>query len=154
MRNYLSSFMTRTALVQFVKVGIVGVGNTVVSFALFNLFLWLGMWSVGAVSLAFLLTTFMSYLLNRIWTFELKDGKVSGKETVHFYLVNVAAWAATAGTMWLAETFLGPLSALAANGVYLAVSVVILVPKFASYRDIVFGDALATGDGVRSTDGR
>jgi len=142
MRRYLATFATRKSFVQFVKVGIIGVANTVVSFTLFNLFLWLGMWSVFAVSAAFALTTFMSYLLNRVWTFELRDGKVSGRETLHFYLVNLAAWAATAGTMWVAETWFGPLSKLAANGVYLAVSVVILLPKFASYRDVVFGKAL------------
>jgi hypothetical protein len=44
--------------------------------------------------------------------------------------------------MWLAEAFFGPLSAIAANVVYLATSVVILIPKFASYRDLVFGRAI------------
>jgi putative flippase GtrA len=142
MRRYLSSFMTKEAFEQFVKVGLVGVANTIVSFALFNLFLWMGWWSVAAVSVAFALTTFMSYLLNRVWTFELKDGRVSGRETVRFYLVNVAAWAGTAGTMWLAEAMFGPLSTIAANVVYLITSIVILLPKFASYRDIVFGKAI------------
>ncbi len=142
MRRYLRSFMTKEAFEQFVKVGLVGVANTIVSFALFNLFLWMGWWSVAAVSVAFALTTFMSYLLNRIWTFELKDGKVSGTETMRFYLVNVAAWAGTAGTMWLAETMFGPLSKVSANAVYLTTSIVILLPKFASYRDIVFGKAI------------
>ena len=33
-------------------------------------------------------------------------------------------------------------SAVAANVVYLLTSVVIVVPKFASYRDIVFGKAI------------
>jgi putative flippase GtrA len=102
----------------------------------------MGWWSVAAVSVAFALTTFMSYLLNRVWTFELKDGRVSGRETVRFYLVNVAAWAGTAGSMWLAEAMLGPLSTIAANVVYLITSIVILLPKFASYRDIVFGKAI------------
>ncbi len=142
MRRYLSSFMTKEAFEQFVKVGLVGIANTIVSFALFNLFLWMGWWSVAAVSVAFALTTFMSYLLNRVWTFELKDGRVSGRETVRFYLVNVAAWAGTAGTMWMAEEMFGPLSTIAANVVYLITSIVILLPKFASYRDIVFGKAL------------
>ncbi len=142
MKDYLASFMTRRALGQFVKVGLVGLGNTVVSFVLFNALLWLGWWSVIAVSAAFATTTFMSYVLNRAWTFDLKDGKVSGRETANFYLVNLAAWAGTAGSMWLAETFFGPLSAVAANVVYLLTSVVILVPKFASYRDIVFGKAI------------
>ncbi len=142
--------MTKEAFEQFVKVGLVGVANTLVSFALFNLFLWMGWWSVVAVSVAFALTTFMSYLLNRIWTFEIKDGKVSGRETVRFYLVNVAAWAGTAGTMWLAETLFGPLSKIAANVVYLITSVVILLPKFASYRDIVFGKAIREQENSRS----
>jgi len=142
MKDYFASFMTKQALEQFVKVGLVGLANTVVSFALFNVFLWFGWWSVLAVSAAFAITTFMSYLLNRAWTFELKDGKVSGRETAHFYLVNLAAWAGTAGSMWLAEMLFGPLSAVAANMVYIAASIVILLPKFASYRDIVFGKAI------------
>jgi putative flippase GtrA len=142
MRNYLASFMTKESLGQFVKVGLVGIANTVVSFLLFNLFLWVGWWSVLAVTAAFAFTTFMSYLLNRAWTFEIKDGRVSGRETANFYLVNLAAWAGTAGTMWLAETFFGPLSTVAANVVYLATSIVILIPKFASYRDLVFGKAI------------
>ncbi len=142
MKRYLSTFLTREAFGQFVKVGFVGVANTIVSFALFNIFLWMGWWSVLAVSVAFALTTFMSYLLNRFWTFQLKDGKVSGKETLHFYLVNLAAWAGTAGTMWIAEVFFGPLSKIAANGVYLVTSLLILIPKFASYRDLVFGKAI------------
>ena len=143
MRNYLASFLTKEALEQFVKVGLVGIANTIASFLLFNLFLWMGWWSVVAVSAAFASTTFMSYLLNRTWTFEIKDGTVSGRETANFYLVNLAAWAGTAGTMWFAESFFGPLSTGAANGVYLITSVVILIPKFASYRDLVFGEAIS-----------
>ncbi len=144
MKQYVESFLNRESLDQFVKVGVVGVVNTVVSFALFNLFLIGFDWSsVASVSVAFAVTTFLSYLLNRTWTFELRDGKLSGRETFQFYLVNGAAWAVTAGIMWLAESFFGPLSAVAANGVYLFASVMILLPKFASYRDIVFGRALA-----------
>jgi hypothetical protein len=44
--------------------------------------------------------------------------------------------------MWVAETLFGPLSRVAANAVYLGVSLLILLPKFASYRDLVFGAAL------------
>ena len=146
MRNYLASFMTKETLEQFMKVGLIGIANTIVSFLLFNVFLWLGWWSVVAVSAAFAATTFMSYLLNRAWTFEIKDGKVSGRETANFYLVNLAAWAGTAGTMWIAEAMFGPLSKIAANAVYLATSIVILLPKFASYRDIVFGKAIREQD--------
>ena len=142
--SYVESFLNRESFGQFVKVGVVGVVNTVVSFALFNLFLIGFDWaSVASVSVAFAITTFLSYFLNRRWTFELRDGKLSGRETFQFYMVNGAAWAVTAGIMWLAESLFGPLSAIAANAVYLLASVMILLPKFASYRDIVFGPALA-----------
>jgi len=151
MRNYFASFLTKEALEQFVKVGLVGIANTVVSFFLFNVFLRMGWWSVIAVSAAFALTTFMSYLLNRAWTFEIKDGKVSGRETANFYMVNLAAWAGTAGTMWLAEALLGPLSTVAANVVYLVTSIVILIPKFASYRDLVFGKAIRKKESTDAT---
>ena len=144
MRPYLESYLNRRALDQFIKVGVVGIANTVVSFALFNLFLVGFEWSsVGSVTVAFAITTFLSYLLNRAWTFELRDGRVSGRETFQFYLINGAAWAATAGIMWVAEMLFGPLTKLAANGVYLVASVVILVPKFVTYREMVFGEALA-----------
>ncbi len=144
MKQYLESFLNRKAFDQFIRVGVIGVVNTVVSFALFNLFLIGFDWtSVLAVSVAFAITTFLSYLLNRRWTFELRDGKVSGRETVQFYVVNGAAWAATVGTMALAEALFGPLSKPATNAVYLLTTVVILLPKFASYRDIVFVEALA-----------
>lgn len=144
MRRYLQRYRNRKSLDQFIKVGVVGVANTVVSFALFNLFLIVLDWSsVLSVTCSFAITTFLSYQLNRMWTFELRGGGVSGRETMQFYLVNGAAWAGTAALMWTAESLFGPLSTAAANGVYLLASVLILVPKFASYRDIVFGKALA-----------
>ena len=92
MKQYLESFLNRKSFDQFIRVGVIGVVNTVVSFALFNLFLIGFDWaSVLAVSVAFAITTFLSYVLNRIWTFELGGGKVSGRETIQFYLVNGAA---------------------------------------------------------------
>ena len=50
MKNYLVSFMTKKTLGQFMKVGLIGVANTIASFVLFNILLWLGWWSVLAVS--------------------------------------------------------------------------------------------------------
>ncbi len=155
MKRYVRSFLNRESFVQLVKVGIVGVANTVVSFALFNLFLFgLGWSPTWAVTGAFALTTFMSYLLNRRWTFRLKDGRVSGGETVRFYLVNVGAWGGTVGIVWLAESLWGPLGKLGANLAYLVASGLILLPKLASYRDVVFGKALrGAGGRVRSPGG-
>ncbi len=143
MKRYLQSFMTGEALGQFLKVGIVGVFNTVLSFGLFNVFLvvldWNWFWAVAA---AFAIATFVSYLLNRRWTFALEDGRVSARETASFYLINIVAWAATEATLGIADALWGPLSTIQANAAYLVASALILVPKFASYRDVVFGKAI------------
>lgn len=141
MTRYLRSFLTRESAGQFMKVGVVGVFNTVTSFGLFNIFLAVGWSWFWAVAWAFAITTFLSYLLNRRWTFRL-DGDVSGRETLHFYLVNLAAWGATEVILWVADTAWGPLSTAQANLAYVFSAIVILIPKFASYRDIVFRPAL------------
>lgn len=143
MRQYLRSFLTGEALTQFIKVGVVGIFNTILSFSLFNLFLvvfditWF--WSVAA---AFAIATFVSYLLNRRWTFRLEDGRVSARETASFYMINIVAWAVTEATLWVSDVMWGPLSSVQANVAYLAASILILIPKFASYRDVVFGKAI------------
>lgn len=135
--------MNGEALNQFIRVGIVGIFNTILSFSLFNLFLvvfgvaWF--WSVAA---AFAIATFVSYLLNRRWTFRLEDGRVSARETASFYMINIAAWAVTEATLWVSDVIWGPLTSVQANVAYLAASVLILIPKFASYRDVVFGRAI------------
>jgi putative flippase GtrA len=76
LKNYIKSLFTPTALQQLVKVGLIGVVNTIVSFTLFNVFLsvlggvktvdegfnWEQFWSVA---LSFIIAMFVSYLLNR-----------------------------------------------------------------------------------------
>lgn len=146
MKNYLRSFANRRSVVQAVKVAVVGVLNTVVSFSLFNVFLAVGFSWFISVTASFALTTFMSYLVNRRWTFELRDGHVSGSETASFFGVNIVAYFATVGIMWLAETVFGPLGTLGYNIAMLFAAGVLILPKLAGYRDIVFSRALA-GDG-------
>ena len=58
------------------------------------------------------LTTFISYLINHRWTFALKDGKVSGRETASFVGVNAVAYAVSAGIMAVTQRWFGPLSRL------------------------------------------
>lgn len=138
---YVRSFLDRESFGQMVKVGLIGVLNTLSTLVLLNVFQWFGWTPVWSVTWAFAITTFVSYVLNRIWTFAL-DGAVSGRETAVFYAVNGAAWAATASGMWVADRFFGPLSQLQSNVVYLAIGFLILLPKLASYRDVVFIAAL------------
>ena len=153
MRNYIRSLFTPTAFQQLIKVGLVGVVNTVVSFALFNLLLtvlggtktvdvglnWEQFWSIAV---AFVIATFVSYGLNRRWTFDLADGRGARSETVHFFAVNVVAWAVTQGLVGGADWLWGPLTRPGQNIAYLAAAAVIILPKFAGYRDIVFRRAI------------
>lgn len=143
MKNYLRSFANRESAVQAVKVALVGVLNTIVSFTLFNVFLLVGLSWFVSVSASFGLTTFMSYLINRRWTFELTDGRVSGSETASFFAVNIVAYLATVGIMWLAETLFGPLGTIGYNAAMLVAAGLLILPKLAGYRDIVFSKALA-----------
>ena len=143
MKRYLKSFANRESAVQAVKVALVGVLNTVVSFTLFNIFLAIGLGWFVSVTASFALTTFMSYLINRRWTFELTDGRVSASETASFFGVNIAAYVATVGIMWVAETLFGPLGTIGYNLAMLLAAGLLILPKLAGYRDIVFSKALA-----------
>lgn len=150
MKTYLRSFANRESAVQAVKVAVVGVFNTVVSFTLFNVFLLVGLSWFVSVSASFALTTFMSYLINRRWTFELRDGGVSGSETLSFFAVNIVAYGATVGIMWVAETMFGPLGTIGYNLAMLVAAGLLILPKLAGYRDIVFSRAIEQTSMARS----
>ncbi len=150
MKNYLKTFANRESAVQAVKVAIVGVFNTVVSFTLFNVFLVIGLSWFVSVTASFALTTFMSYLINRRWTFELTDGRVSGSETLSFFGVNIVAYFATVAIMWVAETLFGPLGTIGYNAAMLFAAGLLILPKLAGYRDIVFSRAIEETSMARS----
>jgi putative flippase GtrA len=140
--NYIKTFMTTETANQFVKVGTIGVLNTVVDFGLFNVLRVGGMSRNWAITVAFAVATLVSYLLNRRWSFQLTDGKVSLRETVNFYGINLVAWLVTILIVQLADWIFGPLSLAGENVAKLMAVFVILIPKFAGYRDIVFRKAL------------
>jgi putative flippase GtrA len=142
MKNYMMTFANRESAMQAVKVALVGVANTLVYLVLFNIFLALGFAWFWAVTTAFVLTTFMSYVLNRRWTFELTDGKVSGRETASFFGVNTVAYLASVAIIWLADTLFGPLSTIGYNLAAIFAAGLLILPKLAGYRDIVFSKAL------------
>jgi putative flippase GtrA len=127
---------------QAIKVAVVGVVNTIVSFALFNVFLASGLSWFVSVTVSFALTTFMSLVVNRRWTFSLKEGKVSRSETLSFFAVNIAAYFATVVIMWLAEVIFGPLGTVGYNAAMIAAAGLLILPKLAGYRDLVFSKAL------------
>ena len=149
MKAYLRSLVTREAVGQFLRLGVIGGLNTVVYFVLLNvLFSVVHLSDFGSVTWAFALATGLSYVLNRRWTFQIKEGRGSLRETLAFYAVNLAAWAATVGLVEFAEAIFGTSTALQLNIASLAATAIILIPKFASYRDLVFRKALGDARAV------
>jgi putative flippase GtrA len=57
-------------LIQFIKFGIVGISNTLLTFAVYTLLLkGFGVWYLAASAIGFAVGTINSFLLNRRWTF-------------------------------------------------------------------------------------
>ena len=142
MRNYVKTLMHREALTQMLKLGFIGGFNTAVTLALSLVFRKLGMLDEFAVALAWVLGTLLSYFLNRRWTFSLDTKGANVRETSHFFLVNVVAGALTVGFVFLAGRLRGDLSDVEFLGAQILASAVIVIPKFAAYRDVVFKHSL------------
>ncbi|MEX1280195.1 MAG: GtrA family protein [Acidimicrobiia bacterium] len=144
MRNYLRSFANGESARQFLVMSLIGVVNTVVDFGLVNLFTFGLSWNVYvAVTTAFLLATLLSYVLNRRLTFGMAASGVNAGEGAAFVGVNVVALGVTNAVVWVADQWVGPLDALELNLAKLVATALILLPKFAAFRDIVFKRALA-----------
>ena len=135
--------LARESTAQIVRLGVIGVLNTVDYFLLLNLLRSLGVGLFVAVTIAFGAATFVSYVLNRRWTFGLESSSGGVSETVRFYAVNVGAWLVTVAIIWTADRLFGPLDRLGENLASLAAALLTLVPKFVTYRDLVFGKAIA-----------
>jgi putative flippase GtrA len=135
--------LAKESTAQVIRLGLIGVLNTVDFFILLNLFRYFGVGLILSVTIAFALATFVSYVLNRRWTFGLDKSSGGVSETIRFYAVNVGAWAITVMIIWTADRLFGPLDRIGENLASLAAAVLTLLPKFLSYRDIVFGKAIA-----------
>jgi putative flippase GtrA len=164
MKNYLKTFANSESLVQVIKVGIIGVLNTVVSLVLFRvLLIVLGgeeersggfdLQVLLATVISFALTTLMSYMLNRRWTFQFDKATGGGSETVRFFAINGVALGVTTLVVNGANAVWGPLSDNALTVAYVAAAGLIILPKFAGYRDVVFRKALhaSANDGDSAT---
>jgi putative flippase GtrA len=142
MKNYLRTLTTRDAGRQITRLAVVGLGNTAIDFILFNLLRTRGVSLFWSITIAFGLATFASYVINRRWTFGLGQNSGGLIETFHFYLVNLVAWGATILIVTGADTLFGPLGRVEENVAKLFAAGIILIPKFASYRDVVFRKAI------------
>jgi putative flippase GtrA len=144
--DYLRSFLTREALRQFMKMTGIGLFNTFVDFGLLNVFFSVLDWGeLTSVTVAFVIATFSAYILNRRFTFGLA-ATVRFKETVGFLIVNGIALGITDLLVWIASERLDGLTQLELNVVKLITTGIILIPKFAGYRDLVFKSAMRERD--------
>ncbi len=142
MRRYVKTFLNRQSASQFSRLAVIGGFNTVVDFALFNLFLTLRLPAALALALAFVLATGLSYFLNRRWTFGI-SGSGNWSESSSFYLVNLGALLVSEVTVLGAERLIDDINRLGYNLAKVAATAIILLPKFAAYRDVVFRRSLA-----------
>ena len=163
MKRYLGSFANSESMVQVAKVGIIGVVNTVVSLVLLKVFLLLtggaaersdgfDMRVFIATAAAFILTTALSYVLNRRWTFALDDATGDTMETSKFFLINGVALALTQVIVQAANFIWGPLSDRGVMIAYIAAAGLIILPKFAGYRDVVFKKAVGESRAAQESD--
>ena len=144
MKLYLKSFLTKEALGQIIRVGLIGGFNTLVYFIILNIMRWtVGLTSFWAVTVAFAGATALSYVLNRRWSFQIADGSVgSMRESATFFVVNIVAWAATAVVVQYSERTWGPLGPVGLNAAAVVATAFVILPKFAAYRDVVFRRSL------------
>jgi putative flippase GtrA len=146
MTSYLRSFWTKQAAGQMARLAIIGVGNTVLYFALINIFRTVGIHLLLRTVLAFALATAMSYVLNRRWTFKIRHGHGHLRESLAFFGVNLVALVVTAGIVLAADALRGPdpLTRLEENLANLVAGGLLLLPKLAALRDLVFRRSLTT----------
>lgn len=148
MKDYVRSFFNRESAGQLSKLALIGVVNTVVYFAFLNTFRTLGVGLLTRTVVSVVLATMVSYFLNRSWTFRIRHGKGLLAESVAFMGVNVVALVVTAGLVLAADAAFGPLTRLEENLTNLAAGGLILLPKLAGYRDLVFRRSIRTASQV------
>jgi putative flippase GtrA len=142
---------TRQLAVQFVKFAIVGVSNTLITFAVYTLLLkGFGVWYLAASAIGFIAGAVNGFLLNRRWTFR---GHVGDALTpVRWFVVQGCGLALNEGLLYLYVDQLG-LDKLLGQALAIAVVTVstFLVNRAWTFRMsgpvAVAGQAPVAGDG-------
>lgn len=125
--------LTRSEITRVAKYALIGVMNTGVDYAVFCVLVYAaGLGSAWAQTISYGTAIANSYLLNRVWTFQVKKRRQIG-DIVRFIVVNVLSFAA-ATTVLLGLEQAG-LEAAIAKAFSVGVS---LVVNYAGYKFWVF----------------
>lgn len=136
--KFVRSFLDRWhALIrEFTKFGIIGVVNTVVDIAMFNVLFPLG--PLKAQTLATMVSTTTSYFMNRHWTFRHRARSGLRREYILFFLFNAVGLGITLGILAIARYGFGIHEQLWLNVVKVFATCIAMVFRFYTYRKWVF----------------
>jgi len=101
-----SSWLDDPLVRQFVKYGVVGASNTVLTFIVYTVLVTLGVLYLVAVVIGYAVGSLNSYILNRHWTFRARDIAHTTAGT-RFAVVQVAAIGANVLLLWVFVHHLG-----------------------------------------------
>ncbi|MBX4187524.1 MAG: GtrA family protein [Candidatus Doudnabacteria bacterium] len=137
----------RALILQFLRFAVVGVINTAINFAIFNLLIWAtgvtkGPMIVPMTGAAFLAANINSYLLNRKWTFKDNSNGEGAKQFSVYLSVSIVGALINIGCVFLLTTYIPPLLGLSeqlwANLANLVATGLSLIWNFVGYKLIVF----------------
>ncbi len=142
-----SRILRMPLILQFVKFGIVGVSNTLISFALYTLLVKaFGVWYVAASGIGFAVGAINGFLWNRAWTFR---GHVGDALTpVRWFVVQSCGLLVNLGLVYMFVDGLG-LGELTGQAATIAI---VTVLTFFVNRAWTFKGAAQQGVGAHSTE--
>jgi putative flippase GtrA len=132
---------------QLSKFGLVGVTNTVIDLGIYNLFIFITDVSTGYMiavfkSFAVLAAIVNSYIWNKYWSFEKKEGGNVSEEFTQFLLVSLTGLLLNVGITSLVVNVIGAPGDIAdktwANIGGLTASILVLTWNFVGYKFFVF----------------
>lgn len=137
-KNGIGLFNKKT-IAQFIKFGLVGALNTFLSYAIYSIGIWIGLHYLVSNIIAFIITVFISYILNNRFVFKAEDG---GRWAWFIALVKVylsyacTSLLLTSVLLWVQVTCLG-ISEMIAPFINLIFTVPLnfLMNKFWAYKD-------------------
>jgi putative flippase GtrA len=134
---------------EALRFGAVGLANTVLYFVIFNLAMGIGV--VKAAVIATVVTTTLSYLANRHWTYRHRPKSALRREYTLFFAFNLAGMVIQAGVVGIGKYGLGlseETDRIAFNvATCIGIGLATLF-RFWSYRTMVFRPATTTADPV------